>query len=335
VYHLDYGVDASSATRGLLLLTDKRVLCMSGRSGQKLWELALDSSLQVETNGAGLLTIAQSKTSNKVYKIECDDETAASNFKLAVSSARVELSATRYLLLNLEKKQEEATQHALLGAAHGGGGGGTSGFDDDGRVDLSLLLGNLQDTLVTGLTDEELRAQPLRSVQVELCHLENKDAAASVPRRTVDRVLSFSVFQILVYGGPYQWTVYRRFSEFRELYAALHKTGGSSMVDALPPLPARTWLLPSTRSAVATQRQEALSAVLQTAIMHSSISGSHAMLEFLTRNAHEVRVSLPPLSPTTMTMGNNSNNLHKGSNGMGIIGTVGAASTSGINLRTP
>jgi hypothetical protein len=32
--------------------------------------------------------------------------------------------------------------------------------------------------------------------------------------------------------------------------------------------------------------------------MHSAVSRSAPMLEFLTREAQEVRVSLPPLSPT-------------------------------------
>jgi hypothetical protein len=326
-----------------LLLTDKRIICLSTKSGQKLWELALDSSLQVDANGA-VLTIAQSKTSYRVYKIECEDDTAASNFKLAVSSARLDLSATRYLLLNLEKKQDEAKQNALLGVV--GTGDAVSGYDEDGRVDLSLLMGNLQDTMVAGLSEDELRSQPLRSVQVELCHLENTDAAASVPHRAVDSLLSFSVFQILVYGGPYQWTVYRRFSEFRSLYETLEKTGQS--LDALPPLPGRTFL-PSTRNAVATHRQETLSVFLQAAIMHSTISGSQAMLEFLTRNAHEVRVSLPPLSPTAAlgmgvglgrsggAGGGATGGVSGGASGGGAGGgggTVGGASTSGL-LRTP
>ncbi|TMW61081.1 hypothetical protein Poli38472_014542 [Pythium oligandrum] len=283
VFHLDYGIDAQ---RGILLLTDKRVICLSSKSGQKLWEVALDSSLVVD-GSAAFLSIGQSKASNKVYKIECDDTTAASNFKLAVASARMDLSATRYLLLNLEQKQDQARNNALRGIES----------EDEQRVDLNLLMGNLQDTMVTGLTDEDLQTQPLRSVQVEVCHLENKDAVANVPKRAMisfQLFLSFSVFQIIVYGGPYQWTIYRRFSEFRDLYAALEKSGHD--MEALPPIPPRTFL-PSTRSNVATYRQDALSVFLQAAIMHSSISGSPPMLEFLTRSPHEVRVSLPPLSP--------------------------------------
>ncbi|DBA02631.1 TPA: LOW QUALITY PROTEIN: hypothetical protein N0F65_012003 [Lagenidium giganteum] len=220
VFHLDYGIDAQ---RGILLLTDKRVICLSSKSGQKLWEVALDSSLVVD-GSAAFLSIGQSKASNKVYKIECDDTTAASNFKLAVASARMDLSATRYLLLNLEQKQDQARNNALRGIES----------EDEQRVDLNLLMGNLQDTMVTGLTDEDLQTQPLRSVQVEVCHLENKDAVANVPKRAMisfQLFLSFSVFQIIVYGGPYQWTIYRRFSEFRDLYAALEKIRVS-----LPPL---------------------------------------------------------------------------------------------------
>lgn len=48
----------------------------------------------------------------------------------------------------------------------------------------------------------------------------------------------------------------------------------------------------------AKSRQEGLSIFLQAAIMHSSISRSALTLEFLTREAQEVRISLPPLSPT-------------------------------------
>lgn len=48
----------------------------------------------------------------------------------------------------------------------------------------------------------------------------------------------------------------------------------------------------------AKSRQDALSIFLQAAIMHSSISRSALTLEFLTREAQEVRISLPPLSPT-------------------------------------
>lgn len=44
-----------------------------------------------------------------------------------------------------------------------------------------------------------------------------------------------------------------------------------------------------------------LSLFLQASIMHASISRSPAMLGFLTREAQEVRVSLPPLSPTLET----------------------------------
>lgn len=62
-----------------------------------------------------------------------------------------------------------------------------------------------------------------------------------------DRLLSFTVFQIQVYGGPYQWTVYRRFSEFRDFHAELEDAGYT--MESLPPLPQRTFL-PSTRAAV-------------------------------------------------------------------------------------
>lgn len=256
VYHVYYRMES---LRGLVLLTDKRILCLSARSGQKLWEFALDSTLEVTVSETNMMQISQSTAAHKSYNLECEDAASATNFQLAVESARIDLAATRYLLLNLEKNQEEARQH-----------GGTSASSDDQseltrggrrplgllvsassaegeRTDLHMLMENVQDTMVTGLTSEDLQAQPLRSVRVELCHLENKDAHANVPTRAVDSLLSFSVFQIHVYGGPYQWTVFRRFSEFRALFVAVEQEGYN--MDSLPPLPPRTFL-PSTRDAV-------------------------------------------------------------------------------------
>ncbi|GMF32833.1 unnamed protein product [Phytophthora fragariaefolia] len=258
-------------------------------TGQKLWEVALDSTLEIVIESA-TLKIGQSTSPSRSYNIECDNEVAATNFRVAVDSARVDVSATRYLLLNLEKSQEESR-------IIGGGRFGAAGllYNDEDRTDLHVLMENVQDTTVTGLSNDDLRSQPLRSVRVEVCHLQNKDAHANVPNRAVDKLLSFSVFQVQVYGGPYQWTVFRRFSEFRDLCAKLEAAG--YMLDGLPPLPPRTFL-PSTRAPVAKHRQEALNMFLQAAIMHSVISRSAAMLDFLTREAREVRVSLPPLSPT-------------------------------------
>ncbi|RLN73180.1 hypothetical protein BBJ28_00004428 [Nothophytophthora sp. Chile5] len=287
VYHVDYGMEPH---RGLLLLTDKRLICLSSKTGQKLWEVALDSTLEVGVDGA-TLKIGQSTAPSRSYNIECDDEVMATNFRLAVESARVDLSATRYLLLNLEKNQEESR---IRGGGRGAGGYSALTSNEEERTDLHVLMENVQDTTVMGLSGDDLRSQPLRSVRVELCHLQNKDAHANVPNRAIDRLLSFSVFQIQVYGGPYQWTVFRRFSEFRELHTKLVAVGFE--LDGLPPLPARTFL-PSTRGA-AKHRQEALNVFLQAAIMHSTVSRSAAMLDFLTREAREVRVSLPPLSPS-------------------------------------
>ncbi|KAL4137935.1 hypothetical protein PRIC2_001445 [Phytophthora ramorum] len=288
VYHVDYGIEPH---RGLLLLTDKRLICLSGKTGQKLWEVALDSTLEVVV-GSTTLKIGQSTSPSRSYNIECDDEVAATNFRVAVDSARVDVSATRYLLLNLEKSQEESRNAG--GGRFGSGATGLMNNDED-RTDLHVLMENVQDTTVSGVSNDDLRSQPLRSVRVEVCHLQNKDAHANVPDRAIDKLLSFSVFQIQVYGGPYQWTVFRRFSEFRELCAKLEAAGYA--IDGLPSLPPRTFL-PSTRAPVAKHRQEALNMFLQAAIMHSVISRSAAMLDFLTREAHEVRVSLPPLSPT-------------------------------------
>ncbi|KAG6974588.1 hypothetical protein JG688_00003006 [Phytophthora aleatoria] len=288
VYHVDYGIEPH---RGLLLLTDKRLICLSGKTGQKLWEVALDSTLEIVVEGA-TLKIGQTTSPSRSYNIECDNEVAATNFRVAVDSARVDVSATRYLLLNLEKSQEESR---IIGGGRFGSGAAGLMTNDEDRTDLHVLMESVQDTTVSGLSNDDLRSQPLRSVRVEVCHLQNKDAHANVPNRTVDKLLSFSVFQIQVYGGPYQWTVFRRFSEFRELCAKLEAAG--YVLDGLPPLPPRTFL-PSTRAPVAKYRQEALNMFLQAAIMHSAISRSAAMLDFLTREAREVRVSLPPLSPT-------------------------------------
>ncbi|KAF1325450.1 Vacuolar protein sorting-associated protein, partial [Globisporangium splendens] len=176
--------------------------------GQKIWEVALDSSLQVEAAGK-VVKVSQSSSAYRTYSIECDDEVTATNFRIAVDSARVDLSATRYLLLNLEKNQEEAK--------NGTSGRGVTSFvsSEEERTNLHVLMENVQDTMVTGLKEQDLRAQPLRSIQV--------------------------------YGGPYQWTVYRRFSEFRDLQAELEDAGHA--MESLPPLPPRTFL-PSTRDAV-------------------------------------------------------------------------------------
>jgi hypothetical protein len=288
VYHVDYGIEPH---RGLLLLTDKRLICLSGKTGQKLWEVALDSTLEVVVEEA-TLKIGQTTSPSRSYNIECDSEVAATNFRVAVDSARVDVSATRYLLLNLEKSQEE---FRIAGTGRFGSAAAGLVNNDEDRTDLHVLMENVQDTTVSGLSNDDLRSQPLRSVRVEVCHLQNKDAHANVPNRAIDKLLSFSVFQVQVYGGPYQWTVFRRFSEFRELCAKLEAAG--YVLDGLPPLPPRTFL-PSTRAPVAKHRQEALNMFLQAAIMHSVISRSAAMLDFLTREAREVRVSLPPLSPT-------------------------------------
>ncbi|CAH0482325.1 unnamed protein product [Peronospora belbahrii] len=288
VYHVDYGIEPH---RGLLLLTDKRLICLSGKTGQKLWEVALDSTLEIVVEDA-TLKIGQTASPFRSYSIECDSDVAATNFRVAVDSARVDVSATRYLLLNLEKSQEES--RIIDGGRFGNRATGLFNNEED-RTDLHLLMENVQDTTVAGISNDDLRSQPLRSVRVEVCHLQNKDAHANVPNRAIDKLLSFSVFQIQVYGGPYQWTVFRRFSEFRELCAALE--GAGCVLDGLPPLPPRTFL-PSTRAPVAKHRQEALNMFLQAAIMHSAISRCTAMLDFLTHGAREVRVSLPPLSPT-------------------------------------
>lgn len=291
------------------MLTDKRIICLNASTGQKLWEVALDSRLDVTAEGA-VLKIGQSSAGNggtsglgassssasvRTYTIECDDAVGPSNFRVAVDSARVDLSATRYLLLNLEKSQEEARNGQRNRRRRWRRDGDGDDEDDDERTELNVFMENVQDTTVTGVSADDLASQPVRSVRVELCHLLNKDAHANVPHRPIDRLLSFSVYQVQVYGGPYQWSVYRRFSEFRELWTRLEALGAP--LDALPPLPTRT-LLPSTRYGVAKPRQEALNIFLQAASMHSAVSRSAPLLEFLTREAQEVRVSLPPLSPS-------------------------------------
>lgn len=165
--------------RGLVLLTDKRIVCLSATSGQRLWEVALDSTLQVEARGNVIALAQHASSSHRTLSVECDDALAATNFRVAVDSARVDLSATRYLLLNLEKQQDEARNGGASGRAI------DLARSEAERSDLHLLMENVQDTMVTGLTPQDLRAQPLRSVRVELCHLENKDAHAQVPARAI------------------------------------------------------------------------------------------------------------------------------------------------------
>lgn len=178
MYHVYYGLEP---LRGLVLLTDKRIMCLSASSGQKVWEVALDSTLQVEVLGK-VMKVSQTSSAHKTFSIECDDEITATNFRVAVDSARVDLSATRYLLLNLEKNQEEARNS---GNGRNGGAILDLARSEEERTDLHLLMENVQDTMVTGLKEQDLRAQPLRSVRVELCHLENKDAHAQVPSRAI------------------------------------------------------------------------------------------------------------------------------------------------------
>jgi len=258
---VDYGMRPH---RGLVMLTDKRIICLNASTGQKLWEVALDSRLDVVVEGA-VLKIGQSSaagggsaalgaasassTSARTYTIECDNAVGANNFRVAVDSARVDLSATRYLLLNLEKNQEEARNGRRNRQRRWRHGGDVNGEDDDDdeRTELNVFMENVQDTTVTGVSAEDLASQPIRSVRVELCHLLNKDAHANVPHRPIDRLLSFSVYQVQVYGGPYQWSVYRRYSEFRDLCDRLVALGVP--LDTLPPLPPRT-IMPSTRVGV-------------------------------------------------------------------------------------
>jgi hypothetical protein len=315
IYHVDYGLTNVFHLRGLVMLTDKRILCLSAKNGQRLWEIALDSTVQIEVAGV-LMKLSQGKTSNRVYNIECDNEFVAYNFKIAVDAARLgDVFSTRYLLLNLEKNQEEAKsrqneeqntanddlQMNLLLMKNDSANVSTNVSANATANAAAVLVaaaaaGKNQDVLLAGfLSTDDLAAQPLRSVRVELCHLENKDAHANVPPRAIDKVLNFSVFHIQVYGGPYQWTVYRRFSEFKKLSKELEQEGFD--LELLPTMPSRTFLLPSTRASVARYRQEALSVFLQAAIMHSAISRHQVMLDFLTRQAQEIRVSLPSQSP--------------------------------------
>ncbi|DAZ96140.1 TPA: LOW QUALITY PROTEIN: hypothetical protein N0F65_008719 [Lagenidium giganteum] len=309
VFHIDCGKESTHS--GLVMLTDKRIVCLSPRSWQKLWEVALDSSLDVVIAGV-LMRIGQTKSANKTYNIECNDEISAKNFKSAVEYTRLDISAARYMLLNMEKGQEvkkRANGRRFI----------TDRGDEDESMNLTMLMENAQDTLVNGLTSEDLSAQPLRSSRTvspreqrrpreRACtpnhilfllplHMIRGTCCIAVSLNLVvyDRLLSFGVYQIQVYGGPYQWTVFRRFSEFRQLYARLEESEHD--MTSLPQLPSRT-ILPSTRDVVAHRRQESLSVFLQACIMHSSVCRSAVVLDFLTRDAKEVRVSLPPLSPT-------------------------------------
>ncbi|GLE02330.1 hypothetical protein PINS_up011168 [Pythium insidiosum] len=282
VFHLDYGIEGQ---QGILLLTDKRVICLSAKSGQKLWELALDSSLHVQANGV-MLSIGQSQSANKVYNIECEHESAASNFQLAVTSARLDLGATRYLLLNMERKQEVAQHNAMRGLD----------TDGDDRVDINLLMGNLQDPMVTGLSEQDLQCQPLRSVQVELCHLENKDASANLFAFFLCTTDSFrSAYSKWSFSAGHINGVYSAGSANFESCTRLLKPG------AIPWMRSHRFLRGRSSPALALELRSSVrkpwAFSFKRPFMHASISSSPPMLHFLTHKAQEIRVSLPPLSP--------------------------------------
>ncbi|KDO32251.1 hypothetical protein SPRG_02731 [Saprolegnia parasitica CBS 223.65] len=256
VYHVEYGDEAN---RGLVLLTNKRITCLA--KGHPLWELALDSTLVVEAVDQTLRVTA----AKKLYTVPC--HASPRLFQVAVEHLRGSsgLQETRYVLLNLEKK----------------------GRSTEASVDGSAVTDPGAEKVVLELSATDLQSQPIRSIRVELCHIDNKDARARVPHRPSDVLASFSVFRLLVLGGPYQWTVFRRFSEFRELHETLQQ-----LVDmtSLPPLPPRH-LFFSTRASIVKARQDALSVYLQAVIMHPPILHAAEMQLFLTHDASDVHVA--------------------------------------------
>ncbi|EQC27756.1 hypothetical protein SDRG_14505 [Saprolegnia diclina VS20] len=249
VYHVEYGDEAN---RGLVLLTNKRITCLA--KGHPLWELALDSTLVVEAVDHTLRVTAV----KKLYSIPC--HASPRLFQVAVEHLRSSsgLQETRYLLLNLEKK----------------------GRCTEVSTDVSVTKDPGAETVVLELSD--LQSQPIRSIRVELCHIDNKDA-----RAPYDVLASFSVYRLLVLGGPYQWTVFRRFSEFRALHETLQQLVDMSSLPRLPP----RHLFFSTRASIVKGRQDALSVYLQAVIMHPPILHAAEMQHFLTHEASDVHVA--------------------------------------------
>ncbi|OQR87857.1 vacuolar protein sorting-associated protein [Achlya hypogyna] len=238
VYHIEYGDEGS---RGLVLLTNKRIMCLS--KGQQLWEVALDSTLSVEAADLTLRVTA----ARKLFTIPCN--ASPRPFQVAVESLQSgSLQDTRYLLLNLEKGSKEAAT-------------------DEGAAAADPLV----EKVVLELSAADLQSQPIRSIRIEL-H---------------DVLASFSVYRLLVLGGPYQWTVFRRFSEFRALHDALVGVVDTTSLPVLPP----RHLFFSTRASIIKARQDALGLYLQAAIMHPPILHAPDMQRFLTHDASDIHVA--------------------------------------------
>ncbi|KAH9090755.1 hypothetical protein Ae201684P_006161 [Aphanomyces euteiches] len=250
---------------GIVLLTDKRITWLS--KGSQIWEVALDSTIQVRVEERMLLL---SRGGKKLYTILCRDDSSPKHFAAAVISLSYSsIQDTRYLLLNLEQGAENlSASRPSLDAA-------------DRAVQLDI---------------DDLRGQPIRSIKIELCHIENKDAHIRVPHRSMISFLHtptislvpFTVYRLLVLGGPYQWSVFRRYSEFRDLHVKLEESGLN--VSILPSLPGRQ-LLFSTSDSIVKHRKEALSFYLEAILMQPFILNCEETIDFLTHDASEIQVA--------------------------------------------
>ncbi|KAF0713430.1 Aste57867_4331 [Aphanomyces stellatus] len=222
VYHIEHN------DGGIVLLTDKRICCLS--KGHQLWEVALDSTLQVQAEDQQLTL---SRGNKKLYAVSCTDSTRPQHFQVAVDTlGHSSVQDTRYLLLNLEQNSETLAI-------------------------LKICKTN------------------------QFVHFVN------------DVVVSFTVYRLLVLGGPYQWTVFRRYSEFRDFHERLLTSGVN--VSVLPSLPGRQ-LFFSTSESIVKHRKEALGIYLQVILMHPFLLHTPDTIHFLTHDASDIQVAHAGLS---------------------------------------
>lgn len=261
LYHVYCGEENH---RGIVMLTDQRILCTGARKGcDKIWELPNDSTLQVVAAGH-ILSIHHGN--HKALNVLCDDEIVASRFQLAVESSRDDPIMTRYLLLNIELSNRALHPATVL---------------EPGQLTQCAEY-------LAHVTQDDLRAQPLRTVRVEALPSTDLKTISVLSSCVWDNLCSFTIYKITVLGGPYEWTIYRRFRDFRQLDQDLQSIGCDT--SALPNLPTRT-LFWSTRESVIKQRQEALGIYLQSGIfMDSVLSQAPVVLDFITTDAHQIRL---------------------------------------------
>jgi hypothetical protein len=225
-------------------------LCTGVRNGNKIWELPNDETLHV------VHVVAAGHILSMV----------ALRFQLAVESCHER--STRYLLLNIEL---------------------SNGALENGIHQQDTFTGSTSQCAeyITHLKEDDLRVQPLRSVRVTQAM---NPPLGVTPCYTRDSFISFTIYEITVLGGPYEWKVYRRFSEFRKLHLDLQLHGFDT--SNLPELPSRT-LCYSTLDSVIQHRQEILGTYLQSGIFIDSVlCQAPAVLDFMTKSAQDIRLGV-------------------------------------------